>query len=195
MSEPTPRTSEFMEKMCEELAPDHWQEAYFMALDFARTLERENAELRAELELMTGCAQRAQEAEARLTALVGEERERDFLARLRLFNKERCEQNFKHAITAWNIMEWGCALAGEAGELCNVLKKVKREQDGIAGSRIEGDGQKAIADELADVIIYADLLAQHCGIDLASAIASKFNETSAKVGYNRALSTPREGGE
>lgn len=110
-----------------------------------------------------------------------------FLDNLRQMNKERCEQNFKHAITSWNIMEWGCALAGEAGELCNVLKKVQRERDGIEGSRVEGDSMKAIADELADVIIYGDLLAELCGIDIADAIASKFNETSKKVGYTNTL--------
>lgn len=125
--------------------------------------------------------------ESALRAEQQEQEPSDFLHRLRQLNKERCEQNFKHSITSWNIMEWGCALAGEAGELCNVLKKIQRERDGIAGSRIDGDSTKAIADELADVIIYGDLLAELCGIDIAEAVANKFNETSAKVDYKQTL--------
>jgi len=88
-------------------------------------------------------------------------------------------------------MEWGCAAAGEMGELCNILKKIQRETQGIGArdvGRIEGDKKKAVADEVADVIIYLDLLCAKEGIDLPAAIASKFDETSRKVGYGRALS-------
>lgn len=37
---------------------------------------------------------------------------------------------------------------------------------------------RAFADELADVIIYADLIAARLGIDLGDAVRRKFNEVS-----------------
>lgn len=54
---------------------------------------------------------------------------------------------------------WRCnELAGEAGEVCNVLKKIHRERLGIAGSRAIKDD---LADELADVMICVDLIGMH----------------------------------
>lgn len=111
----------------------------------------------------------------------------EFLDKLRILNRERCETAFKHSVMSWNIMEWGCAAAGEMGELCNLLKKHQREITGIEGSRIQGDYKTAIAEEVADVIIYLDLLCEREGIDLQAAIMRKFNKTSEKVGYNAVL--------
>ena len=71
-------------------------------------------------------------------------------------------------------------LAGEVGEVCNVVKKLEREQYGIPGSRVNVDD---LADELADVIIVADLLAERYGIDLEVAVARKFNKTSRARGF------------
>jgi NTP pyrophosphatase (non-canonical NTP hydrolase) len=73
----------------------------------------------------------------------------------------------------------GNELAGEVGEACNVIKKLVRERLGITGSR---DTIDHLAEELADVIICADLIAMGEGIDLSAAVTSKFNLTSAKVG-------------
>lgn len=73
----------------------------------------------------------------------------------------------------------GNELAGEAGEACNVIKKLERERLGIAGSR---DTVEHLAEELADVVICVDLVADRYGIDLWSAIKGKFNATSRKGG-------------
>lgn len=73
----------------------------------------------------------------------------------------------------------GNELAGEVGEACNVIKKLERERLGIAGSR---DTMEHLAEELADVIICADLIAMQAGIDLDGAVRAKFNATSEKVG-------------
>ncbi len=43
------------------------------------------------------------------------------------------------------------------------------------------EGIQDIADELADTIIYADLLAMRLGIDLSEAIRSKFNVVSDRM--------------
>lgn len=78
----------------------------------------------------------------------------------------------------------GNELAGETGEACNELKKLEREQMGLVGSR--STIEKA-ADELADVIICADLAAMELGIDLAAAVARKFNKTTEKYGLETRL--------
>lgn len=86
----------------------------------------------------------------------------------------------------------GNELAGEVGEACNVIKKLERERLGILGSRATVE---QLADELADVLICADLIAMHYGIDLEAAVARKFNATSEKVGLQTRLAVPddREG--
>lgn len=85
----------------------------------------------------------------------------------------------------------GNELAGEVGEACNVIKKLERERLGILGSRATvGE----LADELADVLICADLIAMHYGIDLEAAVARKFNATSEKVGLQTRLAGPNDGG-
>ncbi len=78
----------------------------------------------------------------------------------------------------------GNELAGEVGEACNVIKKLERERLGIRGSRASVE---ELADELADVVICADLIAMHYGIDLLEAVIRKFNATSEKVGLKTRL--------
>ena len=76
-----------------------------------------------------------------------------------------------------SLTYWATAMAGEVGEACNVVKKLERERLGLRGSRAT---LADLADELADVVIYVDLLAMSQGIDLEAAIRNKFNATSAK---------------
>lgn len=52
-------------------------------------------------------------------------------------------------------------LAGEAGEACNVVKKLERERLGLPGSRVTTHD---LAEELADVFICIDLLAAGYGL-------------------------------
>jgi NTP pyrophosphatase (non-canonical NTP hydrolase) len=78
----------------------------------------------------------------------------------------------------------GVELAGETGEACNVIKKLERERHGWRGSR---DTKEHLAQELADVVICANLAAIAAGIDLDAAVEAKFNETSEKVGLPHRL--------
>lgn len=79
----------------------------------------------------------------------------------------------------------GNELAGEVGEACNVIKKLARERIGIRGSRAT---KEQLAEELADVVICADLIAMHEGIDLLNeAVPAKFNATSEKYGLSTRL--------
>jgi NTP pyrophosphatase (non-canonical NTP hydrolase) len=89
---------------------------------------------------------------------------------LRKANLARCNENFR-PIKDWSPLEWGGALAGEAGELCNFLKKLRR------GEKIK---KKNIAHELADVVMYADLCAARLDIDLGKAVKEKFNIVSKR---------------
>jgi NTP pyrophosphatase (non-canonical NTP hydrolase) len=73
----------------------------------------------------------------------------------------------------------GNELAGETGEACNVIKKLERERLGYRGSR---DTIEHLAEELADVIIVADMIACDAGFELGPAIIAKFNATSEKYG-------------
>lgn len=75
-------------------------------------------------------------------------------------------------------------LAGETGEACNIVKKLERERLGWAGSRATVDN---LGDELADVVICADLVAATAGIDLYAAVERKFNVTSTKMGHTTVL--------
>jgi NTP pyrophosphatase (non-canonical NTP hydrolase) len=83
----------------------------------------------------------------------------------------------------------GNELAGETGEACNVIKKLERERHGWAGSRAT---LEQLDEELADVIICVDLVAQQTGIDLWPAVVAKFNATSKARGLDTLLPTGAE---
>jgi NTP pyrophosphatase (non-canonical NTP hydrolase) len=108
-------------------------------------------------------------------------------AELRGVNVPRCEapDGFNHKLESWSPAEWSNAMAGECGEACNLTKKLLR-----------GDGPEIerIGDEIADVVIYADLLAARLGLDLGEAIRRKFNATSRKRGYSVLLARGHQGG-
>lgn len=122
---------------------------------------------------------------------------RDFFD-LRAFSREnlaRCEapNGFRHPLNAWSLAEWLTATAGELGEAAGAIKEILRARDGVPGKGQTPEQQKQnLADEIADTAIYLDLLSQAAGIDLAHAIRSKFDRTSAKVGYT--LPAPDGGG-
>ena len=81
----------------------------------------------------------------------------------------------------------GNELGGECGEAQNVIKKLERERQGWRGSRATKDD---LADELADVVICADLCAVTADIDLGAAVRRKFNATSEKEGLSVFLPLP-----
>ncbi len=59
---------------------------------------------------------------------------------------------------------WGNALAGEVGEVCNLIKKYERDNIDISA---------ILSLELADVFIYLVLVSQYFRIDLPKAIIDK----------------------
>lgn len=107
---------------------------------------------------------------------------------LRTVNVRRCEAVF-HPLNDWSPTDWATAMAGECGEACNLVKKLRR-LDGGPNDAAVAEGLELlgkIEKELADLVIYADLLAARLGINLASAVIEKFNEVSAKVGAVQTL--------
>lgn len=70
-------------------------------------------------------------------------------------------------------------VAGEAGELCEAVKKYLRGQRGIKGSTAT---LSQVAEEMGDLLVSLDLLANEMGIDLGKAVQAKFNATSIKYG-------------
>lgn len=73
-------------------------------------------------------------------------------------------------------------LGGEAGEALNVAKKLVRQLTGRVGGMDMESARAALAEELADVVICADRVAEVLGIDLEAATIAKFNKTSRKHG-------------
>ena len=102
--------------------------------------------------------------------------------KLREQNKERCSRWHPGGIDDWTLSEWAVAAAGEMGEACNVVKKLNRDAGGMVGNQeiTRAHLQEMLAHEIADIVIYLDLLAQRADIDLEEAIIEKFNLVSAR---------------
>lgn len=72
----------------------------------------------------------------------------------------------------------GLALAQASGRVAEAAKKVIRGERGIGGSTVS---REALEDELSDLVIAADLLAQKVGCKpLSETVPRKFNQTSRK---------------
>jgi NTP pyrophosphatase (non-canonical NTP hydrolase) len=111
---------------------------------------------------------------------------------LREINLRRQTAWHMHGIDSWSMSDWAVATGGELGEAMNVIKKLNRARDGISGNTKPVEAlREQLANELADTMIYLDLLAARCGIDLGVATAKKFNKTSAIIGFEEWL--PEEG--
>lgn len=94
------------------------------------------------------------------------------LEELRQANLKRSEETF-HSIDSWSLTDWACAAAGELGEACNLIKKRRRGDD---------INTEDIADEIADTLIYLDLLSSRLGEELSIAVRRKFNAVSERTG-------------
>jgi len=107
-----------------------------------------------------------------------------------VFNRRRCEAKggFNHALSSWSLSDWITATCGELGEAANIAKKLNRVRDGIPGnSETAGELKGALAEEIADVFIYLDLMAQSQGFNLEDIVVLKFQKTSEKIGYDDKL--------
>lgn len=99
---------------------------------------------------------------------------------LRLENERRCEESF-YPVASRSPNDWAAAIAEECGEVARIAKRIRD------GKITEEEAYVEMAHELADVVMYVDLLAARLGIDLAGAVAEKFNLVSERVGSARRL--------
>ena len=116
----------------------------------------------------------------------------NFLQKLRELSVERCEAYF-FPLRAWSVLEWAGAAAGEAGEAANVAKKIRRHEVLCDNGKAVYDAAKMakrrqdLGEEVADTIIYLDLLCASEGLDLEQVIRAKFNKVSVEYGFNKVL--------
>jgi NTP pyrophosphatase (non-canonical NTP hydrolase) len=103
-------------------------------------------------------------------------------AAFRAANVARCAKWHPAGIDSWSPSDWMTAVTGELGELASLLKMRNRERDGLPGNKFSPTAEQ-IADELADVLTYLDLLAHVLEVDLGRAAAEKFNKVSERVGF------------
>ena len=100
----------------------------------------------------------------------------------------RCLRWHPGGLNSWSLSDWAVALGGEVGEVCDVIKKLNRVRDGMGGNKKEPyELQADLQEEIADVYLYLDLLAQAAGIDLASAVKAKFNQVSVRMNFPERL--------
>ena len=81
----------------------------------------------------------------------------------------------------WKLSAWSNATLGELGEAANVIKKIER------GDMTLDEARAQLAEELADVFTYLDILAFRAGVDLEAAIVAKWNKVSERIGYEARL--------
>ena len=97
------------------------------------------------------------------------------LKELRYANRERHREwpGSETIDLSFRTIEFG----EEAGEVLGAVKKYTRSLRGIKGSKCSLED---IKDEMGDVLVTLDLLADDLDIDLTDAVVSKFNKTSSK---------------
>lgn len=126
--------------------------------------------------------------------------------RIRRVNGRRCTRWHDPNTDAWNGADWSNAMMGEIGEMieaeghargamiaggraANITKKLRRHETGTSAP-MDPDEQTlrdALGHEIADVLLYALLLADHYGIDVNESIVEKFNSVSEIQGFPERL--------
>jgi|ERR1051326_5464323 NTP pyrophosphatase (non-canonical NTP hydrolase) len=108
-------------------------------------------------------------------------------------NLERCQRWHKEGLNNWSTSDWAVAMAGESGEVFNTIKKLNRIRSEILNKNShdqidsEQEAIHRIGEELADMLLYADLLAQSLGLSLENEIVKKFNSVSERYGFPERL--------
>lgn len=122
------------------------------------------------------------------------------LEELKKVNARRSFQGYGIMIQDMQLSQWSNAVAGECGELCNIIKKVERgdyhirkenqsENLEFNDAYAKAQYREDIGKEAADIVIYLDLLCTREGLDLGAEIVKKFNEVSKRIGTNIVIPT------
>ncbi len=86
---------------------------------------------------------------------------------------DRSIEAYANIMGTKDLSYFGNAIAGEVGEACNIIKKMERG-DTIPASEL--------GKELADIVVYADIIAAKNGLSLGTCVRNKFNEVSDRIG-------------
>lgn len=117
------------------------------------------------------------------------------LSTFRPLNVQRAKDGFK-CYDNQPLTYWTTALAGEVGELCNMIKKLQRAEkggvDGGSSYTAKDINKEMLKEEIGGIAIYLDLMASLLDIDLEEAIMDTFNSKSAKYGFEQFV-TPLPG--
>jgi hypothetical protein len=117
-------------------------------------------------------------------------------AEFQIVNKKRCEAAFKHPVDTWSINDWATATGGEIGEaiqefgklltFLDTAKKIKRLEDSPPNDEelVRLLLLDQFAEELADIITYADLTMTRIKRNTEVELVKKFNKVSDKRGSN-----------
>lgn len=100
-------------------------------------------------------------------------------------NRTRCQKWHNPDTEPWTGADWSNAMCGEAGEAANVVKKLRRCETRTSSPMDPPEDQlrRALSHEIADVILYAFLLADHYDINVERAVIEKFNLVSERQGF------------
>ena len=115
------------------------------------------------------------------------------IAAVQAASVERSNRWHNGSFHEWTILEWAGAMCGEAGEVANVCKKLRRLETGAAGtawSERPLDREQLVeqlAGECADTFLYLVLVAARYGINLAAAVRTKYNTKSEEMGFPERL--------
>jgi NTP pyrophosphatase (non-canonical NTP hydrolase) len=111
-------------------------------------------------------------------------------AALRPINIQRATEGFK-CYNNQTLTYWTTALAGEVGELCNMIKKMQRVEkggmDGGSSYSAKNITKEMLKEEIGGIAIYLDLLASLLDISLEDAIIDTFNNKSAMYGFKQLI--------
>lgn len=112
------------------------------------------------------------------------------LKALREASVERAKEGFKTYDNV-SLSFFGNALAGEVGELCNLIKKLDRAEvgglDAGATTKVKDITPQKLKEEIGGIVIYLDLLAARLGISLEEAIIYAFNDKSIEYNLRQRL--------
>lgn len=116
------------------------------------------------------------------------------LEQLRRANSERARLwHERDGIAEWNVADWSNAAAGEMGEVCGAAKDLRALEtatdQSLVSRHLVDACRSRLSDEIADTIIYLDLLAESQGIDLWDALVAKFDDVSRRFGFTQTLHT------
>lgn len=97
----------------------------------------------------------------------------------------------RHFSENWDLSDWALAINGEAGELANLVKKLRRgDFSHMIGDPLdtvpdgsEVDVREQLGQELADIITYCDLMLSALGMDTGLTVEGKFLMVSERWGY------------